>query len=322
MLGAFLLAPRPASAITLSPPQMDFTVNPGDVVADVLRLYNETGHPVKLRLEAWNFTQKEGDELSGTPDFYSANENRTGYELSSWLEFDEEEFILGPQERTNKQISIRVPANASPGGYFGALHVRMGAVDEEFEPQGASVSLVGYTASLIFLRVQGENIEDLDVAQFSGDRYTYSHLPVDLRIRLQNSGSVHLRPVGNVFITDMFGRQVASLEFNSKFSSVLPGMARRFDVRWTRRNLPEGTSEYQQQLKNFGFGKYEALLVVNYGEDNSVISAEYSFWVLPWLALATWGAIIAGLVLLVVFFFRWYNRNLIRRYEAMKKRAS
>src|SRR5262245_26654684 len=74
-----------ASALTVSPPTYSYTLNPGDPVRDVIKLYNESGETITLYPEVFNFTSKEGDETTGTPEFYPADEIRNGHELAPWI---------------------------------------------------------------------------------------------------------------------------------------------------------------------------------------------------------------------------------------------
>jgi hypothetical protein len=320
---AVLLLPKASHAMTISPPTLDFTLNPGDVVSDVVQVYNEEGVPFKIRPVGVNFYTKEGDETLGAPEFYPADEVRNGYELAPWFEIGSEATVIPPNERINIPFSIRVPENASPGSHFGAIQI-LASRPDEIDPLGtSSVEIERGTSVLIFVRVTGDVRDELTVEKFGPAQDVYSHLPVDFTVRLMNGGTTHQRPVGNVIIKDMWGRQVASLVVNPgpQFRAVLPGSARRFDVTWARKKLPDGTGEYESQLRNFALGKYTATLLVNYGSADAQksITAVSTFVVIPWLALLTYVG--AGLVALLIVLFgaRGYNRMVIRRYESSKK---
>lgn len=317
---ALILLPKPSHAMTISPPVLDFTLNPGDVVQDVVQVYNEQDVPFKIEPAVVNFYATPGDETSGTPSFYPASEDRTGYELASWIQLTGGEEIVGPHARVNYPISIHVPADAAPGSHFGAVEILAGAPDEDLS-KGGAVNLNLGTSVLIFARVNGNAREELSVSRFSGDKSMYSRLPVDFGIRLDNTGTTHLRPTGDVFVRDMFNRQVATLLVNPgpDFKTILPGTSRRFDAEWVKTKLPPNTNEFWQEVRNFGFGKYKATLVLNYGQDNKVLTSEFDFWVFSWLAFAALLGII--LVLCLIFFggLRGYNQLVIRRYEAQKK---
>jgi len=323
---ALLLVPRASHAMTISPPTLDFTLNPGDVIADVIQVYNEEGVPFKIAPVSMNFYVKEGDETTGSPDFYDAGEVRNGYELAPWLIFDENPVVIPPNERVNLPFQIAVPADAQPGSHFGAIQILATKPDEIVNEGNASVGIDRGTTVLMFVRVGGDARDELLVSDFKTQGETLSHLPADFTIRLRNEGTTHLRPVGNVIVEDMFGRQVASLQVNPgpQYKSILPASSRRFDVAWARRRLAEGVGEYEQQMRNFAFGKYRATLLLNYGSSTKMknLVATTEFWVIPWLALATYFAAAILAILIVVLVFRAYNKMLIRRYEAKKKQSS
>ncbi len=316
-----LFFPHVGHAMTISPPVLDFTLNPGDTVSDVVQVYNEEEVPFKITPEVVNFYGKSGDETSGTPEFYPAKETRNGYELAPWIALMSGEQIASPKARIDYPISISVPKDAQPGSHFGAVQIL--ASDPKGEPGAGNVGINRGASVLVFVRVNGVARDEMTVSRFGGDRNIYPHLPVAFDIRLDNTGNTHLRPTGDVFIKDMLGRQVAALPVNPgpDFRTVLPGSARRFAASWFKKKLPDSAGEYQRQIKNFGFGRYDATLVMDYGPDNRILTAEYSFWVLPWLAIATITASAIVSAILLAYGIKRYNRLVIRRHEAMMSQS-
>ncbi|HJV32759.1 MAG TPA: hypothetical protein VJ694_01910 [Patescibacteria group bacterium] len=311
---AGLLLPGQASALTFSPPTFDFSANPGDTLNDAVRLYNDGPEPVTLRIEALNFTSKAGDETSGVPEFYPADEVRDGHGLAPWITFINKEIVLQPGERGSAFFEIKVPSDAGPGSYFGA------AVVTSVTPQaGQGVGVIGNTAILLLLKVNGDVVEKADLTSFTVSPKVSDSLPMKFEARIQNSGSVHLRPFGDIKIRDVFGRTVAVVPINRlEFKSVLPGGARRYSTEWIRKELPEGASTWERQVKNFAFGPYTAELSMEYGLRREVLTARARFWVFPWLAIAAGAAAIAAALLLIVGFFRWYRKRIIAQIERQK----
>src|SRR5687768_6568157 len=101
-LAALLMPFMSAKAVTISPPYFDYSLNPGDTVLDVLKVFNESENPITLYPVLQNFTYKEGDEV-GTPDFYPPNEDPVGTALAQWVTMDAKPITLAPQERANIQ---------------------------------------------------------------------------------------------------------------------------------------------------------------------------------------------------------------------------
>ncbi|MEK7546427.1 MAG: hypothetical protein AAB554_05155 [Patescibacteria group bacterium] len=311
-LGALL--PTAASALTFSPPTFDFSANPGDTVNDAVRLHNEGAEPVTLKVEAANFASKPGDETSGIPDFYSSGEIRDGRELAPWISFINKEITLRPGERGSVFLEIKVPADAGPGSYFGA------AIVTNISPStGQGVSLIGNTAILVMLKVGGDVVEEATLTGFTAAPKISASLPARFEARIENAGTVHLRPIGEVRIKDVFGRTVAVVPMNRReFKSVLPGGARRYSAEWSRSELAEGASSWERQRKNFAFGLYTAELTLEYGLQKKVMTATARFWVFPWMVILAGLAACASAILVIAGFLKWYRKRVIERFESRK----
>lgn len=306
-----------ASALTLSPPSFDYAVNPGDKVVDALTLHNESLDLLTISVEAQNFSAVPGDETEGIPDLYPASEVRDGRGLGPWLSFPIVKLTLKPGERGVIPFEIAVPSDASPGSHFGAILLTTSAGAGE----GAGVGVVSRAAALVLLKVQGDVVEDLALTGFASDRPLYASLPARFEARLENKGTVHARPFGTVVIRDLFGRQSAVLDVNRlEYKSVLPGGARRFAATWTRRELPDGASALERQLKNFAFGRYTAELTMQYGLEGKTLTAATTFWVLPWLAIAAGGLGLILLALLLKLVLGRYRKMIIRQYQAEQEK--
>ncbi len=316
-------SPRFASAMTISPPDFNLSTSPGDVIRDVLHVYNEDPYPVTLKPTLLNFTFHSGDETSGAPEFYAANETRNGHELAEWVQLENDEaFTIGSGERVNIPFTLTIPKNAQPGGHFGAIH--LGTMQETPSGDGAQIAVNAKASTLLFVRVSGDVREDLAIESFFSQKRVYARLPAEFTIRVSNEGTTHLIPVGNIFLTNAFGRQVASLEVNgSEKRRVLPGGIRRFEASWLRTHLPKGAPEYVQQWKNFAFGRYTATLALNYGtaDAQKLVTATTDFWVLPWMAFATVLVFVAAAFLAVRQLLKSYERRVISRYESKKGKS-
>jgi len=311
---AGLLLPGQASALTFSPPTFDFSANPGDTINDAVRMHNEGTEAVTLRVEAVNFASKPGDETSGIPEFFPSAEVRGGRELAPWITFINKELTLQPGERGSMFFEIKVPEDAGPGSYFGA------AVITSLSPQAdQGVSIIGNTAVLIMLKVNGDAVEEATLTSFEAAPKFSSSLPATFEARVENSGTVHLRPLGEVTIRDMFGKAVAVVPVNRlEYKSVLPGSARRFSASWIRQELPEDASLWERQSKNFAFGPYTAELTMEYGQQKKVLTASARFWVFPWLVILAALAVLAAALAAIIGFLRWYRRRIIASLERQK----
>ena len=309
----------PAQALTLSPLYVDYHLNPGDTVLDVIKIYNGDPEPSTFHIQVANFANISNDE-TGVPDFYSSTENRNGTGLASWVKVTggDQTFTLAPQERMNLPISITVPKNAQPGAHYGGVLMVAGA-----KPKGGEVGITSKVGSLIFINVSGEVIDRASIAEFGfkEKKLWYNYRPVDFFVRFDNSGNTNLRPAGNLFIKNWYGRQVASIQVNEKLGSVLPKSIRRFEFGWGSKNSDKHgfLDELGKEWHNFAFGKYTATLFLNYGSKNQVLSQERVFYAWPWRLM-----LIAAVLLLVVLFVlrtmgKSHDKAVIKRYERRRK---
>ncbi len=310
---AGLLMPVAASALTFSPPTFDLAADPGQVLNQMIKVRNEGKEPVTITASTANFAGKAGDETKGTPDLYPSTEERDGHGLGPWISLDQPTLTLLPGESADLPYVIRVPKDAGPGSYFGAVVIGTAA--------GAAENSIGFTgtaAVLILLRVNGAVIEDLKLTDFSAPTVS-SSLPIRFEARVENAGTVHLRPYGEITVKNVFGKTVATLAINrAEYKSVLPGTSRRYPSSWQRHRVDADASILTRQWRNFAIGPYTAELTFRYGEEAQVMKATTRFWVVPWLVLLILGGGIAALVLTLRWFLHHYRLKVIRRYEAQQ----
>ena len=316
-----MLAPLfPAQAVTISPIFFDYHLNPGDTVLDVVKIYNGDPHPITFHVQVANFTYIKDDE-TGAPDFYPMSQKRDGAGLAEWVTVKDigKTYVLQPNERTNVPFSITVPKNAQPGAHYGGILMVDGAAQK-----GGTVSVTSKVGSLIFINVSGEVTERGSIAEFGfkEKKLWYNYRPVDFFLRFENNGNANLRPVGNLFIKNWYGRQVASIPVNEKIGSVLPKSVRRFEFGWGNGNNSDKhgfLDEVGKEWHNFAFGKYTATLFLNYGSKSQILSQERVFYAWPWRLM-----LIALVLLLVVLFVlrnmaKSHDKAVIKRYERRRK---
>lgn len=289
-----MLAVGSASALTVSPVVIEYEVDPGDTIVGTIKLRNEgtvseTFYPFSQDFIA-------GDE-AGTPAFVDSSTRS----MSDWVTFDRDPIVLGGGQDELIVYRIRIPQNAAPGGYFGGLLFSTSRPDASAEGIGA----VGVTGPIVLIRVSGNIVEQGAVTDFTANPSSGTSLPIEFTTRFQNSGTVHLKPAGFVRIKNMFGGTSAIVPMNEKEGNVLPGSARQFATTWQKTDLAENASELAKEWKNFGFGPYSATLIMNYGEQNSVVSATTSFWVMPWMLVVLFAILVVIAVLLIMQYNKW-----------------
>lgn len=279
------------AGVSITPAVIDETLDPG-----VEKQYSVTLENINNAEQTFYlFTRNiKGVRDGGVPIFAENEYERTGFELSDWIELPVKEVTIPGREKSTIQFTMRVPQEASPGSHFGGVFI---SVDPpEIENSGAAV---GYqVANIVSIRVSGDAVEEADIRQFSTSKFFYGSQNVDFEVRIENKGNVLVRPSGPLEIYNMLGNKVGSLIFNEEQFAVFPHDTREFkDIKW------EGNS--------VGFGRYEAILSPVYGEEGAkrTMSSTVTFWILPWSIIGPALGVLAFILLIVFVFVRLYIRR-------------
>jgi hypothetical protein len=219
-------------------------------------------------------------------------------------------------EAKSATVTIKVPKDASPGGHYGV--VRFTALP----PEGSTnqVALNASIGTLVLLHVSGDvkvetGIEEFKTGQYSiyrdgqGAEVTefqaktmFEQGPIQLQVRIRNSGNVHIKPQGTITIKNMWGSTVAQLPYNSTNGNVLPGSIRKFDSQFEGKRL---------------FGRYRAELAIQYG-DGQTLNQTIRFWVIPYKVVLIVLALLVAIVLLIVWLLRQYKRRILAQNHSPK----
>ena len=262
IVGGMILAPDALAqfSIGISPLTFEISANPGDKVENYLKVYNpspDTNVQIGMIIEDIAPTGEWGHVI------VEAAETET-YSLAKWISTEPKEFNLAPKEEKFVKFTLNIPENAEPGGHYGTVIAGAKVVAG---PGATGVVIAPRIGSLVLLTVTGVLEEELVVKDFSVNRRYFDQGPIPFSISFENKGTVHVKPVALVTITDLRGKKVADLQLAQR--NVLPNAARKFDTSWDQKWL-------------FG-GKYIATLSGNYGIGNVPLSSQViTFWAFPW----------------------------------------
>lgn len=279
------------ASVKIQPSIIEQNVSPGSKISQTLRLTNISSETRVFLVVKEDITGLTSD---GHPIFAGPQE-KTGYEVSSWITVSEDTVTLAPGQMSEIPITIEVPTNASPGGHFGAVFFKL-----KTERPTETGTGVGYQiGTVVSLRVAGEVVESASIREFFSDKLLYDSPEVQFTVTVKNSGNALVRPRGPLEIVDMFGKKVAMLVVNDSAAAVLPDDTRSFEVSW--------------KGEGFVFGRHTALVSLVYGEDSrDTISHALSFWVLPLRLIAWTGIILIGIIAGIIMWVRMSVRRKMR----------
>jgi len=287
-------------ALEIGPPVLNISANPGEAIHTKISLRDISSGSLVVQGQVNDFVANGED---GTPKILLEEGETSPYSFKNWVT-PLPRLTLKSKELKNLPITINVPGNASPGGYYGVI--RFTATPPELE--GTGVSLSASLGALVLLKVNGDAKESLSIEEFSVTSKgktspIFESAPLEFIERLHNTGNIHQRPSGVVTITDMFGNTVATLGVNQPPRDILPQSIRKFTSSLDSTNIGNKVL----------FGLYKAELSVTYGSTNKIIKSNLSFWVIPYTLIGL------GIAVLIIGFFalrflmRRYNRHIIAK---------
>lgn len=279
----------------VEPGKTEIFVNPGETVTKYITITNRIDKNVKFKLTT--------EDMTGTDDPQSPiklmGDERGPYSLKDLIKPEISEFSLDLGERIVVPVTISVPMDAEPRGFYGALIVSnepevLGA-EQSKETEGKA-RLVSRIGSLFLLRINGEGKESGSLQDFKiigPSKAFYEKRPEGFEILFKNDGNVHLVPHGMVTIKNILGKEVGSIPVDAYFS--LPNSVRYREVLWS-----EGT----------GLGRYTADLSLFPGYGNTNQEASLAFWIIPWKILVV---TFVGLVALISIIYYIFTRFEIKK---------
>ena len=278
LAGLFLLflLPFSASAVTISPLKLDISLDPGQTQQYEVLLFNETKEPVYLTgtLEAVTPKGEQGEADVAKPD-----KNNLAV---TWIKLPVNSFELKPGQIAHVPLIVNIPATAQVGGYYLASMWQTSFAPKKDQSQIGVSSQVGV---ILMIRVNGEAKEQLGIADFkiNNDEKWFDYKNAGFFIRLENQGNVHVAPQGQLVIKNMFGQISASIPFNPDKGNILPQSIRQFSSSWGSQGKAGFFQGFSNEWQNFGFGRYNARLDLEYGESHQRLQSQsVSWWIIPW----------------------------------------
>lgn len=310
LLSVFILIGFTNSALglTLSPVKIEVAADPGQTITGQLELLNEEAKSTTYYTSFENF---EARGESGAPYFIGAEKG-----LATWITA-QPDVVVNTQERVTVPYSIKVPLDATPGGYFAAI--LFGTQPPKSENDTSTVSIGSKVGALVLLRVNGDVEEAAGLTGFStkDNQSLFSSLPITFEYVFNNVGGDRVVPAGDVTIKNTFRATSATLKANEGRGSVLPNSSRKFSVDWEssstapadQNGLVRYFTSAWNQVREFHFGWYTAQLDTSWGNSpDNVATASLHIFIIPWQLLTLLVIIIALLMV-----YRKHSRKKLKR---------
>jgi len=271
----FLLFPLVTHAISISPARQMATVDAGKTQTVPLHVVNNEDVSLVLLPEVSAFVL---DEENGSPIFDQESA------ATSWVSVEPAFLELEPGGDGEFLFTITVPENQEPGSHYLGLFARSSP------PDGAQVGIGSRVGSLLFLHVAGVMYEDVVRTSFFIERGSVFDPQLRAHLALQNVGTIHVEPVGNVSLENSRAGRHGEQALNPNNKKILP------DGTW------QGVYDFDA-LSWKDIGKVDVVAEVTYGVSKKQMTDRVSFWYIPldFFLLVAGGVIV---IIGILFFVR------------------
>ena len=181
-------------------PDLTYVADAGAVIEDAVTLYNVGNVPLTFRVystDAFNDEQGQFALLSG---------DKTPIDVGTWVTFPQEALTVLPGQQATMPITIKIPADASPGDHAGAILASSPTLGTG--KQGEVVTLDRRTGTRLYVRVNGDLVPSLSVDDVASEYHQAANPfggSATITFRVSNRGNVRLSGTPTVSVAGPFG---------------------------------------------------------------------------------------------------------------------
>jgi hypothetical protein len=263
-----------------------------DIINESITLTNTSIYPMELYPSVNDVNDATGQQ----PFQYAQNSTALSDSLSNWIELSRGVIDLAPGEVKTVPFVITINENAVPNMYHANITFSEGNTRDQAQ---AATPLATVAVNL---EVDADIKIAMQLMKFTSDNIVFTGDDVLFNYQLQNIGNQVVQPEGEIDIYDRNGQEVASVDVNKEGTTVSPDQTAQLASVWSGAQ---------------GFGKFKALLTVNYGNQEATVQDTVFFWVVPWVQiLEIFAASVVALVILWLYFQRWMETRHLTRLAA------
>ncbi len=256
------IAAASTMSLTATPVRLgdDFSIalNPGEKKQVQLKVRNGSLETVVLESAATDFIVASD---GSTPVAVDSNQVDNRWSLASWLTLAPAQHKLASEEVATVNVLIEVPEDALPGGHYAMIHHRPLNASEAEAGSGSGISQ--RVGTLLYVIVNGPISEEAYISRFDWPKFLENG-PVDFSLNIDNQSDIHINTQPVVKVYNMFGKQVANIETESK--NIFPKSERSFAGVWNR---------------VWGLGYYKAVAEASYGSQGQIMTATAGLFLIP-----------------------------------------
>ncbi|HRY36625.1 MAG TPA: hypothetical protein P5230_01940 [Candidatus Magasanikbacteria bacterium] len=276
-------------SISIYPLSFKAQVNPGDTWRGSVTVINPNDFAISVRPEKENLVGGSEGEIILT------GETDQNYGLASWVKYDSnKEIILAAGERRKVDFSLIVPANAQPGGHYGAVLFRGTEINKKSSGE-SGLGVAGRVGSVMLFEVSGDVQKTGEISSLETKKFI-AHGPIDLTFKVKNTGNTFFLPEGKVEFKHFF----KTFETTWEPRVVFPGYDRTFKT-----NLD----------KKYLFGPVKATILAKMSDGAELTPISVTIWAWPWKETLVLLCIIVTLWLLKLWLLKNFKIVKIEKTE-------
>lgn len=265
--------------LVVAPARQQISLDPGESGNFVIKFFNESTSSLVGKIDVVDFivTGKEGGPvLLDNIDYPLSNQ----YSGASWLSLPYNKASIASGDVLKINYKVTVPTDAKPGGRYVAIYFESdGQISPSNQSTGQASSTTSRIVGLLYIRVNGPITESAYIDVFSVPVFLQFG-PVPISFEIFNKGDYHITPIGQVTLTDWFGKIKDKVVLEEK------------------NIFPDTKRIYETSLgSTWMFGRYNVDLISAYGETGKVASSSQTVWVIPVLLIL---AVIFGITIIIL----------------------
>lgn len=218
--GISTFAQTEIKGLVLSPALQEIDADPGQSYQIDLDIRNDTTDRTYNLIHTTSTFEAAGEDGIPVLKEFGADDTQ-----KTWIGYPEPLINLEPGEVKITRVTLSVPKEAAPGGYYFALIIGETAKSSAEANQVLVNSRVG---TLLFVNVVGEVEKEVSFDFFRLDKQVYDPFFDDISVqyKIRVKGNTFLRPSGNIF----FGTKesTGSITLNPDRKIILPNSGRLF----------------------------------------------------------------------------------------------
>jgi hypothetical protein len=300
LLSTSCSAQSATNGLSAIPPRSEIEVVAGQANTQSIKVRNESTETKTITVSVRDFIVTDNQ---GTPEFIDnfSDDINNRWAASSWIQVSPQaSYRLKPGETKSLMVTIIVPENATPGGHYAMI---LHSPNNEAIISQNTAAIETNVGTLILINVPGKITQNAKVDEFSAPRFL-EYGPVNFKTIITNLSDTHIKPLGKIKITNIFGLKTTELQFNNKDFNIFPLTSRIFENVLNKRWL---------------LGRYRATLQSPYGTAGNLITATLVFWVIPWRLLLLISAALLITILLMALFKKPTKQDQAETIDGLEK---